>query len=422
MNIKKAVSMVTFIFALTYANFASAVEWTPLVRIPGLPASGTVNLSMYMLGLYNFILSIVGIVAVMMLIIGGMRYITAAGNSAAISDAKDIIQNAVVGLILALFSWIFIATINPDALYIKQPGSSFTPSTVHLAACYQLFDDPAGSGKCICNDGTDLSTQSNAGDCHTECKKGHCKLPDPYPCIVQGSPPLFTSLNFDEAPYNGRCKCIDDVFVEPKYSAGPLDCNAVCSNPAYASDNNYHGVNWDLRAGHSVEGVVGIGEGENFTVTVDKPVYFDFSRMRDCNGGLVHIATNWDAIDGVTPVSVSEWCCMNTNPNCSSTWGNCCNPSDIACWWAGNVPDCYTDSHLFNSSDYPIYRHTFTTVTPPPPKLFPSTTPPPQSVWVGVSVKMDMSCDPGPPPDIPNSCICHDNNLEKWFQIIVNPQ
>jgi len=75
---KTAFIMAGFIFAIAIAsaNFAGAAEWTPLVRIPGLPATGTVNLSMYLIGLYNFMLSVVGIVAVVMLIIGGMRYIS----------------------------------------------------------------------------------------------------------------------------------------------------------------------------------------------------------------------------------------------------------------------------------------------------------------------------------------------------------
>ncbi len=92
---KTALIMAGFIFAVAIAsaNYAgAAVEWTPMVRIPGLPPTGTVNLSMYLIGLYNFMLSIVGIVAVVMLIIGGMRYITAVGNPTAISDAKDIIN------------------------------------------------------------------------------------------------------------------------------------------------------------------------------------------------------------------------------------------------------------------------------------------------------------------------------------------
>jgi len=106
-----------FMVVIFSANFAGAAEWTPLVRIPGLPPTGTVNLSMYLIGLYNFLLSIVGIVAVIMLIIGGMRYITAVGNPTAISDAKDIINSAITGLILALLSWVFISAINKCFLY-----------------------------------------------------------------------------------------------------------------------------------------------------------------------------------------------------------------------------------------------------------------------------------------------------------------
>ncbi|MFH1522289.1 MAG: hypothetical protein ABIE43_00540, partial [Patescibacteria group bacterium] len=68
MNTKKTavVIMAGFIstIIIASANFAgAAVEWEPLVRIPGLPSAGTVNLSMYLIGLYNFMLSIVGIVA-----------------------------------------------------------------------------------------------------------------------------------------------------------------------------------------------------------------------------------------------------------------------------------------------------------------------------------------------------------------------
>jgi hypothetical protein len=182
MSAKKTAIMASFIFliAIASANFASAaIEWTPLVRIPGLPSTGTVNLSMYLIGLYNFLLSIVGIVAVIMLIIGGMRYITAVGNPTAISSAKEIILNAIVGLVLALLSWVFISTINPDALYIKQPGSAG-------------FSDPATGVH-------DLAT-----------------LPvstSPSPCIANGSPVDDGSFNFNSPPYNGKCQCVDKTLV-----------------------------------------------------------------------------------------------------------------------------------------------------------------------------------------------------------------
>ena len=61
--------MLSFAAMATFvgANFAGAQVYTPLVNIPGLPPTGAVNLSMYLVGLYDFLLSIVGISA----IIGG---------------------------------------------------------------------------------------------------------------------------------------------------------------------------------------------------------------------------------------------------------------------------------------------------------------------------------------------------------------
>ena len=180
MQTKKTIALIVFILALfCCVHLASAQGYTPLVRIPGLPTSGTVNLSMYLVGIYNFLLSIVGIVAVMMLIIGGMRYITAAGNQAAAGDAKDIISNAIIGLLLALLSWVFIATINPDVLYIKKPVLTdynvYNPKcTVSLAT-----DDP-----CLCIDKSviPLGTYTT---CNKACKEeGKCTSQESVSCTA----------------------------------------------------------------------------------------------------------------------------------------------------------------------------------------------------------------------------------------------
>ncbi len=115
----------TFLFIMIYivpTFIANAADWTPLVKIPGLPQSGPITLNQYLVGLYSFLLSIVGIIAVGMMILGGVRYITAAGSETAVSDAKSMIQGALFGLILAIGAWIVINTINPDVLFIKNPN------------------------------------------------------------------------------------------------------------------------------------------------------------------------------------------------------------------------------------------------------------------------------------------------------------
>ncbi len=109
--------------ASTDTSSGAPAGYEPLVTIPGVE-DGEVDISSYLLGIYNFLLSIVGIVAVVMLIIGGMKYITAAGSGGAVSSAKETIKDALFGLLLALLSYVIVGTINPDVLYLRQPGAA----------------------------------------------------------------------------------------------------------------------------------------------------------------------------------------------------------------------------------------------------------------------------------------------------------
>ncbi len=56
-------------------------------------------------------LSIVGIIAVAFLIYGGFRYITSAGNDEVAESAKKIIQNAIIGLIVIILSYIIVVVV-----------------------------------------------------------------------------------------------------------------------------------------------------------------------------------------------------------------------------------------------------------------------------------------------------------------------
>lgn len=53
----------------------------------------------------NFLLYIAGAIAVIVLIIGGIRYITSTGDAMRIKQAKDTILYGVVGLIIALLAY-----------------------------------------------------------------------------------------------------------------------------------------------------------------------------------------------------------------------------------------------------------------------------------------------------------------------------
>lgn len=220
-------SLIILLPALVHATYQ------PLVPIPGLPAEG-VTISSYLVGLYNFLLSIVGIVAVMMLILGGMRYISSAGNASATQDAKDMIQSAVLGLFLALFSWVIISTINPDLLYIRQPGG--VGGTNSLSSCLSDFtaDENGGSGNCICGPfslgadgaitGSSSSQASSADACSQQCLESkNCPMKalsaiDRMACIAPGS---YTGS--ERGNYN--CTCMDGNTIQHRRGES---CNQLC--------------------------------------------------------------------------------------------------------------------------------------------------------------------------------------------------
>ena len=56
----------------------------------------------------NTILYILGIISIVMLIFGGLRYITSGGDSKKVTDAKNTILYAIVGLVIALLSFAIV--------------------------------------------------------------------------------------------------------------------------------------------------------------------------------------------------------------------------------------------------------------------------------------------------------------------------
>ena len=69
---------------------------------------------------FNFSIAIGGIAAFAMLVLGGFRFLTSAGNPSAQKDAKDIITSAIIGLLLLLSSYLLLQVINPDILTLED--------------------------------------------------------------------------------------------------------------------------------------------------------------------------------------------------------------------------------------------------------------------------------------------------------------
>ena len=71
--------------------------------------------------IYSIALGLVGVLALGMIIFGGLRYATSVGNPSAQTDARKIITQAIWGVVLLLSAYLILNTINPELVKLKKP-------------------------------------------------------------------------------------------------------------------------------------------------------------------------------------------------------------------------------------------------------------------------------------------------------------
>ncbi|TAN57601.1 hypothetical protein EPN15_03690 [Patescibacteria group bacterium] len=84
-------------------------------------------------GAYKFIVGLAAIAAVIVLMAGGYTWLFAGGNSSKVGEAKSLIGSAVLGLFLALGSYMILYLINPELTNLKSLDDigGIDPITVH---------------------------------------------------------------------------------------------------------------------------------------------------------------------------------------------------------------------------------------------------------------------------------------------------
>ncbi|MBR6168485.1 hypothetical protein IKQ74_00895 [Candidatus Saccharibacteria bacterium] len=91
--------------AMNYDN--PALAGAEAARANGMPAD-LVGTSGVFTKITNTVLFAVGIISVIMLIVGGLRYIISGGDSKKVTDAKNTIMYAIIGLIIAILSYAIV--------------------------------------------------------------------------------------------------------------------------------------------------------------------------------------------------------------------------------------------------------------------------------------------------------------------------
>jgi len=89
-----------------FREIASILGWTEV----NTPAGVGTSLSLLQIAnnVLSFLLTIIGILAIIMLVIGGIMYLTAAGNEDQIDRGKKIVKYSIIGILIALASLVLV--------------------------------------------------------------------------------------------------------------------------------------------------------------------------------------------------------------------------------------------------------------------------------------------------------------------------
>jgi len=94
------------------------IIFTPQVGLPGfmstttLTSNSTVYIAKLMKEIFSYAIQIIAVIALIVIIIGGFLWSVAGGNGQKVSEAKQWIGSGLGGLILTLFSYLILSTIN----------------------------------------------------------------------------------------------------------------------------------------------------------------------------------------------------------------------------------------------------------------------------------------------------------------------
>lgn len=152
-------------------NAADDIEFTPQIQVGDYKFDSgdksTGNIARYIREIYKYAIGIVGILAAVVLMVGGVLWIIAGGNSTAVGEAKSWIGASLTGLVIALCSYLILATVNPALVDIKTTAIPYTGKKTPQNASADCEQD---GNYCVIN--------NQIGYCYDEvCNK----------CLIQGA-------------------------------------------------------------------------------------------------------------------------------------------------------------------------------------------------------------------------------------------
>jgi len=250
-----------FLFFLFTEKVLAEEGYVPLAPIPTLQNVVNPSIAVYMKGIFTAFVGLAIILAVIMIVIGGIEYILAALPSAK-SDGKKKITGAITGLLLILISAVLLNTINPGLLRIglnldKSVFSTYTPPSSNSnsttvtqycrtgllnSGCYATLaecEGPTKSYSCTTTAGNTPTGDEQANRNFLQ-STGHITVNNPNPSVTNMAGVNQATLA-EVVNVQSQCNC--DIIV-----TGGAETNAGhnCTSSPY---NHCTGYKVDLASG-----------------------------------------------------------------------------------------------------------------------------------------------------------------------------
>lgn len=221
-----------------------AVNFTPQIGIPGsqfqanqpynvnTDQNGTTRaIAEYVKAIYKYLIGIVGIFAAIMLMVGGIVWLTSGGNPEKVKQSQEIIKGSLTGLFLALGSFFILGTINPalvDFRVINIKSVNPSASEADKQRLSQNLDDASKQ----CPNGQAIGNSSGAS-CSSVCTDG----------VISSSAFTLSGSQFLCCVCKNKSGlCFDDVNGNPKPNGTPCVIltggNGICSDGKCVNNPN----------------------------------------------------------------------------------------------------------------------------------------------------------------------------------------
>jgi hypothetical protein len=190
-----AAQAVAAVGAFSSPEVAFAQEtFNPQVSIGGDPIlfdQSTAPIAKYIKSVYTYAVGAVGILAAVMLMIGGLRWILAGGNPSSIGEAKEMIFASITGMVLVLTSYIVLSQVNPALVNLGENVTSIklninpeTAATGEYSACEWTKLDTSKEESCLSAKGTGWKLMDHCLSSNRPAGEGQfcCCPPPPAGC------------------------------------------------------------------------------------------------------------------------------------------------------------------------------------------------------------------------------------------------